>query len=315
MKIILLANHAAILPVANYFHSKKWLKAIISPQKSHQNHLQIALFCQNLDIPFYLTDAKELKTTLVERFHQINPDLAFVCGFPFKLPRQLFSIPKLGFFNIHFSLLPSYGGPDPIFWQLRNGEQTGGITLHKVDDEFDSGEVVMRQELPFLQDENWGICNSRYSVTMLNMLVAFTEALNQHNIINPVQPIGISESYFPKPVTADLIINWDIQTADEIQNLVNACNPSAGGAITFFRQQQVRIIEVSQVDSYGQEGIPAGTIVGIDGNGLLVQCLNRVILKINIVQLFEGIVSGFKLAITGMKTGDSFETSFLKQKI
>lgn len=314
MKIILLANHLAILPAIVHFHSKKELAAVVSPQKLVAENTQISLLCQQFDIPFYSVARPDLNTTLVRLFHEIKPDLAFICGFPYKIPYQLFTIPSIGCFNIHFSLLPAYAGPDPIFWQIRNGEQMGGITIHRVDEGFDTGKIVMQQQIQFIPGENWGICNSRYATMVLNMLLSLTEAAEKKQPVERLSYNSIAESYYPRPATEDLMINWELQTADEIENLVNASNPSAGGAITLFRQQQVRILEVSPVDGDGPENVPAGTIIHLDGNGLFVQCLNRGLLRINIVHLFEGLITGFKMAVLGIKTGDRFETSFSMQK-
>lgn len=308
MKIVLFANQTAIIPVIAHFHGQNQLELVICPQNSPTGNIQIETLCQEFNIPFLTVTAADLKTTVANLFDKIQPDLAFICGFPYKLPHQLFCIPRIGCFNIHFSLLPAYRGPDPIFWQIRNGEQMGGITIHRVDEGFDSGEIVLQQPIPFMPGETWGICNSRHSSAVLNLVLKIIAAAEKKHSFDTL-PNNAMMSYFPKPVTNDLTINWNMQTADEIENLVNACNPSAGGAITLFRSQQIRILEVSPVDGEGHENIAAGTIIHLDGNGLFVQCLDRALLRINIIQLFEGIVTGFKMAILGAKPGDHFENA------
>lgn len=315
MKIILLTNHAAILPAVEHFHSKKWLKAVISPGKSYSEKPQIAFLCEELDVPFYKVQHEDLTTTLHSLFNQIEPDLALIYGFSYKLPSQVFSIPSIGCFNIHFSLLPAYAGPDPIFWQIRNGEQMGGITIHRVDENFDSGEIVMQQQMPFIPGESWGICNSRYSTVVLNMLVSLIANLQADHQLKAQQSRLSKASYFPRPVIEDLLINWDIATTEQIENLVNACNPNAGGAITYLNHQAVRILEVSPVDGKGEPGTAPGTIIHADLSGLYVQCLDGNLMRINILKINEGFITGFKLVALGVKKGDCFKSGHYRHQV
>lgn len=315
MKIILLANHAAILPAIAHFHSKKWLTAVISPKKSYDENHHISLFCQELDVPFYTVKREDLAITLPGLFNELQPDLAYICGFSYKLPYQLYTIPSIGCFNIHFSLLPAYAGPDPIFWQIRNGEQIGGITIHRVDENFDSGEIMLQQQMQFIPGESWGICNSRYSSVVLNMLVDLTTNLQADHKLDGMLSSSSTASYFPKPTTEDLYINWDTDTTEKIENLVNAANPNAGGAISYLNHQLVRILEVSPVDGKGEPDIAPGTIIHADAGGLYVQCLESNLLRINILKLNEGFITGFKLAALGVKKGDFFESGISRFQV
>lgn len=312
MKIVLFANHVAALPVLDYFHSQEWLSAVISTDKLHSENLQIEDYCKQQAIPFYKVVREEIKTTILSLFKRIKPDLAFMCGFTYQIPAELFSIPALGFFNLHFSLLPAYGGPDPIFWQLKNGEETGGITIHKVAADFDSGEVVMQQQIPFIPGENWGICNSRYAPVVFNMITLLTQKLMQNDRIEVTKACNYHSSYYPKPSAEDMAILWDTHTSEQIEQLVNACNPCANGAITLFKKQMVRILEVSSVGGVGDSALSGGSIVHADGSGLYVQCADQKIIRINILKLKEGFMTGFKLAALGVNKGDCFENIILK---
>jgi len=75
----------------------------------------------------------------------IAPDLVIMSCFPWRIPDSLITIPKLGWWNLHPSLLPAYRGPAPLFWQARAGEAQTGITLHQVVSELDSGDILAQQ--------------------------------------------------------------------------------------------------------------------------------------------------------------------------
>ena len=109
----------------------------------------------------------------------------------------------------------------------------------------------------------------------------------------------------PSPGPIDLAIHWETQSAREVENLVNAANPDYGGALTLFRGQLLRVLEVVPADLNNPVEQPPGTIVYADVNyGLFVACLNQQYLRINIIHSNEGILSGFKLAALGVQAGE-----------
>ncbi|MEV6504209.1 methionyl-tRNA formyltransferase [Streptomyces prunicolor] len=85
-----------------------------------------------------------------------RPDLLVVFGFAWKLPPSVLAIPRLGALNIHVSMLPKYRGPAPLLWAIRNGDPTGGVSVHRMDDDFDTGNVLAQQDgIPLADDIDW----------------------------------------------------------------------------------------------------------------------------------------------------------------
>ncbi|MFF0220993.1 methionyl-tRNA formyltransferase [Streptomyces sp. NPDC004629] len=72
-------------------------------------------------------------------------DLLVCYGFSWRLPRSVLQIPRYGVLNIHSSLLPKYRGPAPVLWAIRNGDPDLGVTVHRMDEEFDTGPVLAQQ--------------------------------------------------------------------------------------------------------------------------------------------------------------------------
>lgn len=86
----------------------------------------------------------------LERLAALKPDVICVACFPHRLPRALLDLPRLGCLNVHPSLLPAYRGPSPGYWVLRNGERATGVTIHLMDEQLDSGDILLQQafEIP-----------------------------------------------------------------------------------------------------------------------------------------------------------------------
>ncbi|BCJ54234.1 hypothetical protein Asp14428_57090 [Actinoplanes sp. NBRC 14428] len=80
-------------------------------------------------------------------------DLMVVYGFNWKLPASVLGVPRYGVVNIHTSLLPRYRGPAPVLWAIRNGDPEIGVTIHRMDERFDTGPILaQRGGIPLDED-------------------------------------------------------------------------------------------------------------------------------------------------------------------
>lgn len=77
----------------------------------------------------------------------LRPDLGCVACFPLRLPPELLALPRLGFLNMHPSLLPLHRGPEPLFWTLRDGDGRAGVTIHYMDEGLDTGDIALQEPL------------------------------------------------------------------------------------------------------------------------------------------------------------------------
>ena len=75
-------------------------------------------------------------------------DAITVACFSRRLPASLLRLPRLGCLNVHPSLLPAHRGPDPLFWIFHDGDEAGGVTIHLMDEGFDSGPILLQETLP-----------------------------------------------------------------------------------------------------------------------------------------------------------------------
>lgn len=80
-------------------------------------------------------------------------DLLVCYGFSWRLPRAVLRIPRYGVLNVHCSMLPKYRGPAPVLWAIRNGDPHLGVTVHRMDEQFDAGPILAQQEGIPIPDE------------------------------------------------------------------------------------------------------------------------------------------------------------------
>ncbi|MFN8592022.1 MAG: formyltransferase family protein [Thermomicrobiales bacterium] len=79
---------------------------------------------------------------------ELAPDIGVAACFPWRLGRAARETPSFGILNLHPSLLPADRGPEPVFWTLRRGERTTGVTVHRMDAGLDTGPIVAQGALP-----------------------------------------------------------------------------------------------------------------------------------------------------------------------
>ncbi len=86
----------------------------------------------------------------VETLAAYQPDFICVACFPRRIPSAILRIARLTSLNVHPSLLPLHRGPVPLFWTLRAGEQMAGVTIHLMEERFDTGAIVLQESFPIM---------------------------------------------------------------------------------------------------------------------------------------------------------------------
>lgn len=134
----------------------------------------------------------------------LNVDVAVVACYTQRIPGPALRLPRYGFLNIHPSLLPAYRGPVPVFWQIRDGVETG-VTVHMLDDGLDTGDIVAQTTLP-LPD---GISEADAETLLMNaglgLLPDALGELGQGTIHRRPQPSG--GTYFGFPTADDFTLS------------------------------------------------------------------------------------------------------------
>ena len=142
-----------------------------------------------------------------------EPDVAFVACFSERIPPEMLALPQHGFLNLHPSLLPAYRGPHPLFWCFRQGETKTGVTLHFMDEGFDTGDIVVQEPLA-LADGLSGEAADRLCAERGGALMV--EAVRQLEAGRlPRYPQTGGSSYHPFPTAADFHIptSWTARRA------------------------------------------------------------------------------------------------------
>lgn len=165
-----------------------------------------------------------------DQLASFSPDLQIIVAFRM-LPREVWSLPPMGTFNLHASLLPQYRGAAPINWALINGERETGVTTFLLDEAIDTGKILMSKTLQVGETENAGMLHDRLknvgAELVIETIAAMTsckiEPLSQQMLIDPSTPLKMA----PKIHKDDCLIDWD-QNAITIFNKIRGLSPYPG---------------------------------------------------------------------------------------
>ncbi|NEP11291.1 MAG: hypothetical protein F6K14_13990 [Symploca sp. SIO2C1] len=307
MRIAILLNHWPLLSILEPLIEKGWLVGLATEEGKNELVTGVKLVSQQYYIPYVGLTKNNLITSLSQWLAQTKPDVVLVSTLAYKIPADLLEIPTYGFFNFHYGLLPSYRGPDTIFWPIRNQEPWGGFTIHKMDADWDTGAIAHLQPVPIEREDTHGL----YLNKLAQMLPqAAIELIDKLSVQGKDLPLVAQEPnmghYWHRPSFEDLCIRWCEQSAREIQALVRASNPKYGGAIAFLRGVPLQVLQVSLVEPPTHHSLQPGEIVVTSSEESIVVCSqDGSLLRLDAVQTPEGLFTGDKLpTIFGVQTGE-----------
>jgi methionyl-tRNA formyltransferase len=213
-------------------------------------------------------DLDILVTTHVSRLagmlRSLEPDLIFTTGFSWRLPPELLKLPRLGSVNSHPSLLPRYRGPNPLYWHFINDESQGGLTMHRMDTEFDTGPILVQRTIGIDPDDDVDSFFPKLLATGGSMIPEMLQAVAA-GIPGTSQPIE-GASYAPLCTEVDRWLAWT-RPAAHLRNQVRGWGSQ--GALAAIDGQTYLVCRARTVTSSATA--KPGTILDRTDNTFLVQ--------------------------------------------
>ena len=187
-------------------------------------------------------------------------DLVVVIAYGQLIPEELLTIPRHGWINVHFSILPKYRGAAPVQRAIWNGEEESGISIFQLDAGMDTGPIYSQQTVSVSRMESTGECLMIMSEMVPHLL---SETLMDiESLRKPTSQPNEGSTFAPKIEKSESIIDWN-GSALSIRNMARALNPTPR-AKTTFRKNDLFIYEVEVSDIPSTK--PVGTISFVNQN-------------------------------------------------
>ncbi|MFQ9308402.1 MAG: methionyl-tRNA formyltransferase [Paraclostridium sordellii] len=229
---------------------------------------------------------KAREESFVEKLKEINPELIVVVAFGQILPKSILDIPKFGCVNVHASLLPKYRGAAPLNWVIINGEEKTGVTTMYMDVGLDTGDMILKSEIPLDDEITAGELHDKMMVQGAEVLKDTIDLISKGEA--PREKQNDEETCYSPIMDKSLgNIDWS-KSATDIHNLIRGVNPWPS-AYTTYDKQTMKIWKTKVLDKLSEK--TPGTILSVDKNGIEVSTGDKVI------QISEIQMSGKKRMI------------------
>jgi methionyl-tRNA formyltransferase len=205
----------------------------------------------------------------LEGMRALDPDLFVVVAFGQIFPADLLAVPKLGAINLHASLLPKYRGASPIQSAISNGEKKSGVTTMLMEEELDSGPILVQEEVEIRRSETAGELAVRLAKVGAGAMVETLELLDKGKLKQRKQREE-SSSYATKFTKDDGRMNWALH-AEELYNRMRALDPWPGMTANF-KGRPIKILwGVPMTWEKGPSGF-TGTYLGLRQGKMAILC-------------------------------------------
>ena len=200
-----------------------------------------------------------------EIIKEFSPDILFVVAYGQILPKRILDLPKLYPLNVHFSLLPKYRGSTPVNTALLNGDTVSGTSVMVMDEELDSGDVILSGECAVSESDNATTLFEKLTDLSLNLLEKNWENIENRNVVRVPQS---GEPVFTKMIQkSDMWLDFN-DDAQKIFNKIRAltCEP---GVRAIFRNNILGIEKAEFVEKCSGR---AGEIAEVSKSGIVIAC-------------------------------------------
>ena len=198
----------------------------------------------------------------------LAPELMVVTAYGRILTHEMLALPRVGFLNVHASLLPRHRGAAPINWALIRGDQETGVTIMWVTYEVDTGPILLQERVPIDPEDNAGTLAVKLAERGGALLVKALEKLRRGEGQKIPQPeTGVT--YAP-PITPEMrLIHWE-QSAPEVANWIRGLDPRPG-AYTLWKGQRLGLFG-GRVEQPDDRAAAPGTALDLAQGRVEVAC-------------------------------------------
>lgn len=203
-------------------------------QKLNESHVKQYAIKNNLTV---LQPEKLKSGEFIKKLKELNADCFVVVAFRM-LPMEVWSIPRNGTINLHGSLLPKYRGAAPINWAVIQGEKKTGVTTFYINENIDTGDVILQKEMAINEQDTAGDVHDRMMHLGAHAVLETLQLIENKNAISQQQgQMNIAPSPAPKIYKNDCRIDFG-KTAKEMHDFIRGMSPFPGAWMTLKHKEK-----------------------------------------------------------------------------
>ncbi|PKO16248.1 methionyl-tRNA formyltransferase [candidate division BRC1 bacterium HGW-BRC1-1] len=170
-----------------------------------------------------------------------DPDIIVVAAYGRILPPEVLNMPRFGCINIHASLLPAYRGAAPIQWTIINGDHETGVTIMRMDEGLDTGDIIASEKVEVLDDDDTHSVSNMLSVIGGEVLIRVLAEIERKGEVRATAQDHAAATLAPIMEKSDGLLDWNLNN-EQIVCRIRGLQPWPG-AFTFLHGKQVKILK------------------------------------------------------------------------
>jgi len=222
----------------------------------------------------YFLEVDDFSNEIIENISNREFDCFILVSFGKILPEKLLSISKGKTVNFHPSILPKHRGPSPIISALIEGDAKTGISIIKMTEDVDDGDIYLIAEFAVSEEDNKDSVEEKITRIGTPLLIKVMDLIEENKIT--VYPQGKENiSYTRLFLKKDLRIDWN-DSAVKIRNKIRAFS-SNPGCFTYWREKNIKILKANicrdeEIFSFSRDEYRNGTVIYAGRSGLFIKC-------------------------------------------
>jgi methionyl-tRNA formyltransferase len=258
-KILFMGTPIFAVPILKSLYQNGYEVSVVytqPPQKSKRgqrvNKSPIQGISETLNIEFRTPSFLKNNKEEYEYLKKLNPDIAIVVAYGQIIPKEILSLSKNGFINIHASLLPKWRGAAPIQRSIMNLDKETGISIMKIQEKLDTGPICNSYKLKILDNENAEIISEKLSLLAAEKISNNIDSILSNKATFEDQN-NKEASYAKKIEKSEGEINWN-EKAEIIIGKINGLYPSPG-AWFLYNNQRYKVLKAEIGKGIGIPGL------------------------------------------------------------
>jgi methionyl-tRNA formyltransferase len=236
------------VPVSMLFTMNQEFSISYSDKKvKNYNHSDLEHLAKEYRIPLYYIESSETGKKTGDYFQMISdlePDVILVMGWYYMVPKKIRNLAKFGAWGIHASMLPDYAGGAPLVWAIINGEKETGVTLFRLEDGVDDGDIIVQKPVTIAETDS--VKEVYDKVTVISKDILLHALLNINAITFTVQDKSKIKIYPQrKPEDGEIDLK---KPAIELYNFIRAQSSPYPGAFIKTIDGKKLIIEKARIE-------------------------------------------------------------------
>ena len=287
MNIIFMGTPDFAIPVLERLHKHHAIPAVFTAPSKRTGRSQVMTnspvqqWAQSYDIPVYTPKSLRLPD-VQELIESIEPDLVVVAAYGLFIPDTILTLPRLGCWNIHPSLLPKLRGPSPVVTSILQRDIVTGVSIMKLDQNMDSGPILAQHSYHMSFSETASSLTRSLFEIGADLLHDCIARADRDNLVERIAQNDAEATFTSKQRKEDGLINWD-STSQDIEAQIRAYTPWPG-SFTYWNGKILKILSANLPTADSDRQFPTGTVTKGPGGTLNILTGNSQI-EVSMVQL------------------------------